>query len=180
MVLEPKQTTVAYRCTKCGAGVMSVVGLFNLKADMVKLKCDCGGSEMSLVYTKDSKVRFTVPCLFCPTPHNFTVSSKVFFENELFLIPCPYTDVNICFLGNIDKVRAELDRTELELLDMLGRFGLIRVGTLELDDAEIPIYHTRWNPYFLMLLQVAYYCLHCPNSFYGNSNGRYHPPLKLD
>ena len=67
-----------------------------------------------------------------------------------------------------------------ELLEKLRRFGLIRVGTLELDDTEIPIYHTRWNPYFLMLLQVAYYYLHCPNSFYGNSNGRNNPPLNLD
>jgi transcriptional regulator with XRE-family HTH domain len=79
----------------------------------------------------------------------------------------------------IEKIGIPEERAD-ELLDMLGRFGLIRVGTLELDDAEIPIYHTRWNPYFLMLLQVAYYCLHCPNSFYGNSNGRYNPPLKLD
>lgn len=79
----------------------------------------------------------------------------------------------------IEKIGIPEERAD-ELLDMLCRFGLIRVGTLELDDAEIPIYHTRWNPYFLMLLQVAYYCLHRPNSFYGNSNGRYNPPLKLD
>ena len=124
MILNQKQTTVAYRCSQCGAGVLSVLGLFNITADMIKLKCDCGGSEMSLVYTKDSKVRFTVPCLFCPTPHNFTVNSTMFFEKDLFVIPCPYTDINICFLGNIDKVRTELDRTELELIDMLERHGI--------------------------------------------------------
>ena len=67
MVLDSKQTTVAYRCPHCGMGVMSAVNLFALSADMVKLKCTCGKSEMTVVMSKtDSKVRMTVPCLVCP------------------------------------------------------------------------------------------------------------------
>ena len=124
MVLDPKQTTVAYRCPKCGAGVMSVVGLFNLSADMIKLKCDCGESEMSLVYTKDSKVRFTVPCLFCPNPHHFTVNTSVFFGKDLFALPCPYSGMNIAVMGETNKVKAELSRSELELLDLLEENGI--------------------------------------------------------
>ena len=30
MILDPKKTTVAYRCPSCGAGVMSVVGISTL------------------------------------------------------------------------------------------------------------------------------------------------------
>ncbi len=124
MILEPKQTTVAYRCPKCGAGVMSVVGLFALSADMMKLKCDCGGSEMSIVYTKDSKVRFTVPCILCPNPHNYTINSSVFFGKDLFVLPCAYTGINIAMMGETNKVKAELARTELEILDLLEQSGL--------------------------------------------------------
>ena len=124
MVLDLKQTTVAYRCPHCGAGVMSAVGLFSLSADMVKLKCTCGKSEMTIVYSKDGKVRLTVPCILCPNPHNFTVNSSVFFNNELFLLPCPYSDINICMTGEQNKVKAELARTELELLDLLEEHGL--------------------------------------------------------
>ncbi|MBE6530922.1 MAG: hypothetical protein E7679_02365 [Ruminococcaceae bacterium] len=124
MVLDPKQTTVAYRCPHCGAGVMSVVGLFSLTADMIKLKCTCGQSEMSIVYSKDGKVRLNVPCILCPNPHSFTVNSSVFFNNDLFLLPCPYSDINICMTGEQNKVKAELARTELELLDMLQENGL--------------------------------------------------------
>ena len=119
MVLEPRQTTVAYRCPQCGAGVMSVVNLFNLCADMIKLKCDCGGSEMTLVHTKDNKVRFTVPCIFCPNPHHFTLSSHSFFEKEMFALPCPYSGMNVAVMGNTDRVKAELARSELELLELL-------------------------------------------------------------
>ncbi|MBO5845424.1 MAG: hypothetical protein J6Q77_02145 [Clostridia bacterium] len=124
MVLDFKQTTVAYRCPHCGAGVMSAVGLFSLNADMVKLKCTCGKSEMTVVYSKDGKVRLTVPCILCPNPHSFTVNSSVFFNNELFLLPCPYSDINICMTGEQNKVKAELARTELELLDLLEEHGL--------------------------------------------------------
>ena len=124
MILNPKQTTVAYRCPSCGAGVMSAVGFFNLSADMIKLKCDCGGSEMSLVYGKDGKVRFNVPCFLCPTPHQYTLSSNVFFDKDLFVLPCPYSGINIAMMGETNNVKAELARTELELLDMLEQSGL--------------------------------------------------------
>lgn len=131
MVLESKQTTVAYRCPHCGAGVMSVVGLFNLTADMVKLKCTCGESEMTIVYSKDGTVRFTVPCMLCPTPHNFSVSSKLFFGKDLFVLPCPYSDINICMMGDANHVKAELSRTELELLDLLEKSGLENFDALK-------------------------------------------------
>ena len=53
MVLESKQTTVAYRCPHCGAGVLSAVGMFSLAADMVKLKCSCGKSELEMVFLRN-------------------------------------------------------------------------------------------------------------------------------
>ena len=120
---------------------MSVVGLFNLKADMVKLKCDCGGSEMSLVYTKDTKVRFTVPCLFCPAPHHFTVNSSVFFSKDLFSLACPYSGMNIAVMGETEHVKAELSRSELELLDLLEENGIDSFAALhgeqEMSDPQV-------------------------------------------
>ena len=124
MVLETKKSTVAYRCPACGSGVMSVVDTFRLSADMVKLKCECGGSEMVMVKTGDGKVRFTVPCMLCPKPHNFTVSTNLFFDKELFVLPCPYSDLNVAMMGECNHVKAELSRTELQLLDMLEKSGV--------------------------------------------------------
>jgi hypothetical protein len=137
MILDPKKTTVAYRCPSCGAGVMSVVGLFNLNADMVKLKCDCGASAMTLVYTSDSKVRISVPCVLCPNPHTFTVSSSIFFKDELFVLPCPYSDINICMTGDMNLVKAELARTELELLDLLEQNGITDFSSLHGEEEEL-------------------------------------------
>ena len=131
MVLKEKQTTVAYRCPHCGMGVVSAVDIFSLHGDMLKLKCECGGSAMTIVRSGDGKIRLSVPCLFCPNPHNFTVSSNMFFDKDIFVIPCPYTDVNICFLGNIDKVRRELELTELSLIDMLGEENIAKLSQAE-------------------------------------------------
>ena len=53
MVLDAKNTTLAYRCPKCGAAVMSGINIFSLTADMLKLKCSCGESDMTIVNSKE-------------------------------------------------------------------------------------------------------------------------------
>ena len=119
MILNQKQTTLAYRCPHCGAAVTSMVGVFSLSADMIRMKCPCGESDLSVVYTKDKKVRLTVPCFLCPKPHTFTLSSQLFFETELMAFPCPYSGMNIAFVGHSDKVAeafADADRDLQEIL----------------------------------------------------------------
>ena len=138
MLLNEKRTTVAFRCPHCGGGVLSAVGLFNLSADMVKLKCTCGKSELTIVYNRDGTVRLSVPCLICSQPHSFTVRSNVFFSDELFVLPCPYSDVNICMTGEMNLVKAELARTELELLDMLEEQGVTDFSSLHGDAEDLP------------------------------------------
>lgn len=120
MVLTPKETTVAYRCPECGAVVMSMVGVFSLTADMMRLKCPCGESALEIIYTKDKKVRLTVPCFACPAPHTYQISSQMFFEKELFLLPCAYSGLDICFIGKADKVQAAVAEAEKELSELLG------------------------------------------------------------
>ncbi len=120
MVLDKKEATVAYRCPSCGAGVMSLVGAFSLSADMIRMKCSCGGSEMTIQYKSDRRVRMTAPCLFCPTPHNYTLSDDVFFHRELTSFPCPYTGIEVAFIGSKDAVADALERSERELLELLG------------------------------------------------------------
>ncbi|MBR7185131.1 MAG: hypothetical protein IKD37_05940 [Clostridia bacterium] len=123
MVLSPKQTTIAYRCPRCGAGIMSAVGFFSLSGDMLKLKCDCGESELIIQRSRDGKIRLTVPCILCPKPHQYTVSSNLFFGRELFTLACPYSDLDTCFIGETNHVKAALAKNELELLELLEEAG---------------------------------------------------------
>ena len=80
MVLESKQTTVAYRCPHCGSGVMSAVSPFALKGAMLRLRCDCGNSVMEIHPASEGKLHLTVPCIICPKPHHFTVSERIFLR----------------------------------------------------------------------------------------------------
>ena len=163
MVLETKQTIVAYRCPHCGAGVMSAVGMFSLSADMIKLKCDCGHSELTAVYTADKKVRLSVPCIICPKPHNFVVSQSIFFGRDLFVIPCPYSDVNVCFMGEMNHVKAELARTELQLLDMLEKSGAADFSSLHKEDEEIIS-----DPQILEIIMFVIHDLEAENKIFCN------------
>ena len=120
MILNQKETTVAYRCPECGASVMSLVGIFTLTADMIRLKCPCGKSEMEIVYTRDKKVRLNVPCFLCPSPHSYLISSQMFFDQDLFALPCSYSGIDICFVGKKDRVQDAMKESEEELLELLG------------------------------------------------------------
>lgn len=124
MILDQKQTTIAYRCPECGASVMSMVGIFALTADMIRLKCPCGGSEMEIIYTRDKKVRLNVPCFACPGSHSYMVSSQMFFEKELVTLPCAYTGLDVCFIGRSDRVQEAMAETEKELMELLGDVDL--------------------------------------------------------
>ena len=124
MVIEQKQTHIAYHCSHCGTAVLGYVGEFALSADMLKLKCDCGKSELTVTYTNDKKIRLTVPCLFCENPHHFVVTQKVFFEKDLFLLGCPYTGVDVCFMGKTEALQKALDQSAKELNELFEQNGM--------------------------------------------------------
>ncbi len=115
MVLDKKETSVAYRCPQCGSWVGSIVGIFSLSADMLKLKCPCGESEMTMVHTNDKKVRLTVPCFLCPNPHNYTISSQTFFDKDLLALPCAYSGIDICLMGDGEAVLKAEEESDREL-----------------------------------------------------------------
>lgn len=164
MVIESKQTTVAYRCPHCGAGVLSAVGMFSLAADMVKLKCTCGHSELELVYSRDGKIRIKVPCIICPNGHSYTVSRNIFFGRDVFLLPCPISDINICFMGNVEHVKAELARTELELLQILEDNGVDSFKALHDDDNMLT------DPQIAEIVMFVIHDLEAENKIYCKCN----------
>ena len=159
MVLETKQTIVAYRCPHCGAGVMSAVGMFSLSADMIKLKCDCGHSELTVVYTNDKKVRLSVPCIFCKQNHNYVVAQSIFFGRELFLLNCPYSNMDICFIGDKEKCDEQLVRTgkEIEqLLEALEAESHKELQPQDMDEEEILTDPTVYDAIWFLIKELEY------------------------
>ena len=116
MVIEPKKRNIAYRCPECGTSIIGLVGRFALSANLVRLKCNCeGAGALDIGITNDKKIRLSVPCLFCKQNHSYNVSEGVFFDREKFLLNCPYSGMDIAFIGDEAELEVELKRTEEEI-----------------------------------------------------------------
>ena len=137
MVLKPKETHVAYRCPDCLSAVKGLFGDFIPDAGMLRLKCPCGKSRMQVIPTPDrEKIRFDVPCLFCRQDHHFSVSRNVAFGDRLFLLNCPYTNMDIGFLGPREEVDRGVAEQDKELAKLAGMFGVERLRDLSPEDGE--------------------------------------------
>ena len=111
-----KARNIVYRCDECGSAVFGLVGKFAKIGDMLRLKCSCEKhSALDIGILKEDKIKLSVPCLFCKQNHSFTVSEQIFLTRDKFALSCPYTGMDIVFIGEEDKLEAELVRTEEEI-----------------------------------------------------------------
>lgn len=141
MILKPKQRNIAYRCPECASSIFGIVGKFALSANMLRLKCSCDKpSALDITVTNDGKIRLSVPCLFCKQNHNYVVSESVFFDREKFLLNCPYTGMDIAFIGEEETIHTELARTEEEIRRLMASFEAEELSDIqpqEMHDEEI-------------------------------------------
>lgn len=140
MILDKKEAAIAYRCPVCGVTVTSIVGVFSLSGDMIRLRCSCGESELTMSYTPDKKIRLSVPCIACPRPHNYVIGQSTFFSRDdaAFRLPCSYTGIDICFVGELNKVKEAVDEANLELIRLMEEAGLDDLSRIR-DDDEINV-----------------------------------------
>ena len=119
MVLNPGQTHIAFRCPECGTIIYGFVGKFALSAGMLRLKCSCGAHALDISVTQDGKIRLSIPCIFCKQNHSYVVSQSIFFGRDVFLLNCPYSNMDIGFIGEKEKTDRELERTGKEIEALL-------------------------------------------------------------
>ena len=134
MAYIPKQRNIAYRCPGCGSAVIGLVGKFALHANMLRLKCSCGDEQSLDITMSDGKVRLSVPCLFCRQNHSYVVSEALFFENDRFLLNCPYSNMDIAIIGDEETVKQELERTEAELNMLMKNLEAEELSDIQPED----------------------------------------------
>ena len=135
MVIEPKKRNSAYRCPECGSAVLGLVGKFALKADLLRLKCSCGeGAPMDISRGSDKRIKLSVPCLFCKQNHGYNLTEGVFFDSEQFLLNCPYSGMDIAFLGSEEDITRELERTEAEIGRLMASLGAEELSDIQPED----------------------------------------------
>lgn len=101
---------VATLCNECGAQIKQELSLFSLSGGKVSIKCpNCKKSSLGITRNADGKIRFDVPCVFCPHPHPYTVSEETIFTKDLFTLKCTFTQYDICFTGKQEKAEKALN-----------------------------------------------------------------------
>ena len=139
--MDIRRTQIAYRCPACAEATVGFLGGLTAAADMLRLKCSCG-SELSLDIgiSSEGKVRLSVPCLFCRQNHSYVVSEALFFDKDRFLLNCPYSGMDIAFIGDEDAVSTDLTRTAEELSTLLKNLEAKELSDIQpqdMNDAEI-------------------------------------------
>ena len=135
MAVSPKQRHIAYRCPDCGEATVGLVGKFALSANMLRLKCSCGSEySLDISIAGDGKIRLSVPCLFCRQDHSYVVSEGLFFDKEKFLLGCPYSGMDIAFIGTEDAVSEELTRTGEELSALMKNLEAEELSDIQPQD----------------------------------------------
>lgn len=140
MAIIPKHNYIAYRCPECGDIIYGLVGEFALGASLLKLKCSCGKSALDVTFTNDKKIRLSIPCVFCKQNHNFVVSQSIFFGRDIFLLNCPYSNMDIGFIGKKEEIDSAAEKNEAalkKLIDDMGAQTLADIQPEEMSDDEI-------------------------------------------
>lgn len=136
----PKHSHIAYRCPECGDFIYGLVGDFALNTNLMRLKCTCGKSTLDITTTSDKKLRLSIPCILCKENHNFVVSPSIFFEKDLFLLNCPYANIDIGFIGDkdrIDTAEKENEQTLLKLVQDMEVETIEDLQPIDMDEDEI-------------------------------------------
>lgn len=133
MIIEPKKTTIAYRCPSCGGVPTIMADFFSVSGDVFKLKCTCGGSSLTVKKETKDAFRLIVPCVSCPRPHEYVISKNIFFNSESFIIPCSLCGIDICFLGKAYNVSEAIQYSNEQISKMLGEYTIDKLKSKDND-----------------------------------------------
>lgn len=106
----------AFRCPDCGVAIIQEIKLFNLSSEEVLMRCSCGESVLSVKYLKNREtVQINVPCIACPNPHPYQIAAKTFFGDDMFVLQCTDSGLDIFFVGDREEVIKAVEKNTQEL-----------------------------------------------------------------
>lgn len=128
------KTHIAYRCPECTDAIFGFVGRYALRADMLRLKCDGDDFALEIKSLGNGKVNISAPCILCRQNHSYTVSDDLLFTKDILTLPCPYSSVDIVFIGEREKISEELDKSARELSMIVSSLEAEDVHELQPED----------------------------------------------
>ena len=84
---------------------------------------------LSIKYIKSREtVQVNVPCIACPNPHPYQVALSTFFGDQMFVLQCTGSGLDIFFVGDKDEVIKAVEENTAELQKL---FSLLDSGELD-------------------------------------------------
>lgn len=117
-------TTIAYKCSFCGAFQFTNVSLFemsNIKETC--FTCRCNGSSLVIAKEGSANYRIVIPCIGCGTDHIYLFSRRELMSRETSVLNCPRTGMQQCFIGSDEDVRKRIDNLEKEFDELINMLG---------------------------------------------------------
>lgn len=132
---------IAFRCPDCGVAMIQEVTLFSLSSGELVRRCSCGESALRVKYMQNRDVVcLDVPCVACPKPHPYQVATTTFFGDDMFVLQCTDSGLDIFFVGDREEVVKAVENNTLELqklFELLDR----EAHSHECEDEECECHH---------------------------------------
>ncbi len=117
-----KRNQIAFRCHGCGTATVGFLGGLALVTDMLRLKCECGGSALDIQKQDGGKVRLSVPCIYCKDEHSYTLSQGLLTRDVATKLSCPQSGMNILYVSDESEMSGLLAESERDLARVLTSF----------------------------------------------------------
>ena len=132
-----KDIFFGFRCPHCAE---ATVLRYQPTEDVFSAAGDCGHCAVIAERFGD-KLKLTVPCVTCSTPHRYTVGEAMLRREGGLSLPCAYSGVDCFFAGSREEVEEAMTRSDEEIRRVLSLEEKVRGDdtvekTLGLDTKE--------------------------------------------
>ena len=130
------RTQIAYRCPDCGVATVGFFGRLASVSDMLRLRCECGKSALSIKGQKTGGVKLSVPCVYCKDEHAFVISDDIADRSGATRFPCPFSGMNILFIAEASEMESEIQKSAAELSAIMTSLEAEDISDIQPQDVD--------------------------------------------
>ena len=116
--------TIAFKCPFCGSVEFNTVSIFDFSGKKeYTVQCSCKDGFVKIAKGKNKRYTVSMPCIACNEVHDYVLDYKTLWLNDIFVLKCPDSKLELCFIGKDDNVRKSVDRYEMQMDILMNEIG---------------------------------------------------------
>ncbi|QCX33404.1 hypothetical protein FDN13_06600 [Caloramator sp. E03] len=113
---------IAVRCSNCGEYNIADVDIFKLK-EPTGIKCECGQVPYKVKKINKTLI-FDISCIGCENIHSYKFKIRDLMSNQINIISCPNSGIEIAFIGNESYVEGIVEKYRNDMIELLKALGI--------------------------------------------------------